>query len=57
MAANSLDMEYRLEKITDEGRIMEYGVVVTPALVIDGDVAFSGEVPDQDKIRKAIKSK
>jgi small redox-active disulfide protein 2 len=34
-AARELNIEYRLEKVTDINKIMEFGVMVTPALVVD----------------------
>ena len=35
-AAQSLGLQYELEKITDLQRIMSFGVMTTPALVVDG---------------------
>ncbi|SYZ74737.1 Redox-active disulfide protein 2 [Candidatus Zixiibacteriota bacterium] len=53
-AAKSLGMEYTLEKVTDIQKIMAYGVMATPALVVDGKVMFSGKVPPVDDIKKFI---
>lgn len=53
-AANSLNLEYRLEKIMDQEKIMGYGVIVTPALVIDDHVRFTGNLPSVDEIKKAL---
>lgn len=39
-------------KVTDIGKIVEYGVMSTPALVIDGKVKSSGKIPDKDEIKK-----
>ena len=44
-AATELNISYELEKVSDMARIMEYGVMTTPALVIDGIVKHSGSVP------------
>jgi len=34
--------------------IMRYGVMSTPALVVDGVVAIKGRVPSMDEIKKAL---
>jgi small redox-active disulfide protein 2 len=39
-----------VEKVTDIMKIMKFGVMITPALVVDGDVKFMGRVPDVDEI-------
>lgn len=39
-------------KVTDIGKIVEYGVMSTPALVIDGKVRYSGKIPGKDEIKK-----
>ncbi len=38
-------------KVQDIPTIMKYGVMSTPALVIDGQVKFSGKVASVDEIR------
>lgn len=43
-AAQELGVEISLEKITDFKQIMAFGIMTTPALVIDGKVMFSGKV-------------
>lgn len=43
-AAQSLNVEIELEKVEDFTEIMKFGVMTTPALVVDGDVKFSGKV-------------
>lgn len=44
-AAQELGLPYELEKVTDLKRIMAFGVMMTPALVVDGQVKVSGKVP------------
>ena len=39
-----------VEKITDMVAIMNYGVMTTPALVVDGQVKISGRVPSVDDL-------
>jgi small redox-active disulfide protein 2 len=47
-------IEYELEKVTDFQAIMGYGVMTTPALVVDGKVAFSGKVLKAEAIKEYI---
>jgi small redox-active disulfide protein 2 len=49
-AAKKAGVDYTLEKVTDIGKIMTFGVMVTPALVVDGKVKCSGNVPGVDQI-------
>ena len=44
-------IEYELTKITDINEIMAFGVMMTPALVVDGDVKVVGRVPGVETIR------
>ena len=44
-AAKALGLDYTIEKITDFKVIMTFGVMTTPALVVDGVVKVSGKVP------------
>jgi len=37
-------------KVSDLNKIMNYGVMMTPALVIDGEVKFSGKIPSVEEI-------
>ena len=53
-AAKALGIEYELEKVTDIDRIMGFGVLMTPALVVDGQVKAAGKVPSADEIRKML---
>jgi len=53
-AARELGIEYELEKVTDISRIMEFGVMMTPALVIDGRVKAVGKVLSTEQIRGCL---
>ncbi len=53
-AAKALGIEYRVEKVTDLQQIMGYGVMMTPALVVDGQVKVVGKVPSVDEIKKLL---
>ena len=53
-AAKELNLEYQLEKVTDINKIMLFGVMMTPALVIDGEVKIAGKVPSADDIKEML---
>lgn len=53
-AAKELGVEYTIEKVKDLNKIMDFGVMITPALVVDGEVKIAGKVPSLDEIKKMI---
>ena len=53
-AAKELGIEYELVKVSDINDIMSFGVMMTPALAVDGEVKISGKVPDIDAIKELI---
>ena len=53
-AAKALGLEFELEKVTDINKIMGYGVMMTPALVVDGVVKVVGKVPSVEDIKKLL---
>lgn len=53
-AAKELGIEYTLEKVTDINDIMKFGVMMTPALAVDGQVKVVGKVPSPDEIKKML---
>jgi small redox-active disulfide protein 2 len=46
-----------ITKVEDIKKIMSYGVMTTPALVIDGQVKVTGKIPSVEEIKKLIGSK
>ncbi len=50
-AAKELGIEYEVEKVTGINDIMKFGVMVTPALVVDGEVKVAGKVPSVEEIK------
>ena len=54
-AAKELGIEYELEKVTDLNKIMSFGVMLTPALVVDGVVKVSGKVPSADEAKALLR--
>lgn len=53
-AADELGIEYEIEKVKDIKQIMDFGVMITPALVVDGVVKAAGRLPSLDEIKKLI---
>jgi small redox-active disulfide protein 2 len=53
-AAKELGLDYDLEKITDINAIMGFGVMMTPALAVDGQVKITGKVPGVDEIKTML---
>ena len=51
-----LGIHATIEKIEDYGQIASYGVLSTPALVVDGIVALSGRVPTSSHLRDIIQT-
>jgi hypothetical protein len=49
-AAAAAGVEIELEKVTDLARILTYGVMSTPGVVIDEQVVHAGGVPDRKTI-------
>ena len=54
VAAKALGIEYEIEKVTDINEIMKFGVMMTPALAVDGQVNIAGKVPSPQDIEKII---
>lgn len=44
-----------ISKVTDINQISEYGVMITPALVIDGKVKVAGKIPTAEAIAEWLK--
>jgi len=53
-AAAELNMECNIEKVEDIQKIMAYGVMMTPALVVDGKVKLAGKVPSVEELKRLI---
>ena len=54
-AINEIGVSAEVIKVTDINKIIDYGVMVTPALVIDGDVKVAGKIPEKEGIKRWIK--
>jgi len=53
-ATLELKLECNLQKVTDINEISSFGVLFTPALVVDGQVKISGKVPKLDDLKKLL---
>lgn len=53
-AAKEAGIEFEIKKVTDINEIMTFGVMVTPALVIDGEVKVVGKVASPEEIKAML---
>lgn len=51
IAGRELNIDYEITKVTQINEIMKFGVMITPALVIDNEVKVAGNVPSVDEIK------
>jgi small redox-active disulfide protein 2 len=49
-AAQALGIEYTIEKVSDLAQIMQHGIMMTPALAVDGEIKVVGRVPSAREI-------
>jgi len=54
-AIQELGIQAEVEKVQDMREFSKFGVMMTPALAIDGKVKCSGEIASPDKIKKWLK--
>lgn len=54
-AAREMGLELEIEKVSDIKKIMEFGVMMTPGLVVDGEVKSVGKVLSPEDIKKFLK--
>ena len=55
-AVDELGLDAELEKVTDINAIMGFGVMMTPALAVDGEVKVVGKVPTVADIKGLLTS-
>jgi len=55
-AAERLGITYDLTHVTDITEFMKRGVMMTPALAIDGEVRVSGKVPSEAELAAMLRS-
>jgi small redox-active disulfide protein 2 len=54
-ALKELGYDYTLEKVTDINDIMNYGIMMTPGLVLDEKVLMSGKLLNKNQIMDLLK--
>lgn len=55
-AVKEMGLDVNIEKVTDIDEIMGFGVMMTPALVIDGQVKSAGKLLTSDDIKRFLKT-
>jgi small redox-active disulfide protein 2 len=53
-AVKELEIEFEIEKVSDINEMIKFGVMMTPALVVDGEVKVVGKVPSPDEIKQML---
>lgn len=53
-AVKDLGLDCELEKVTSLEKIVDFGVMATPALVVDGEVKVSGHVPSSSRLKQIL---
>lgn len=53
-AVAELGVDAQVLKVEDMNKILSYGVMITPAVVVDGDVKIAGKVPTAEKVKEWI---
>jgi len=55
-ALKQMSLEASVEKVTDLDEIMNMGVMMTPALDVDGEVKSAGKVLNPDEITRILQT-
>lgn len=53
-AADELGLSYDIAKVTDLGALTRFGLVTTPALVVNGELRLSGRVPSVEMLKEYL---
>ena len=53
-AVKELGLECEIEKVTDINEIVKFGVMMTPALAVDGDVKSTGKIVSTADIKRQL---
>lgn len=51
---NENHLDATLTKVDDMMEIMNYNIMTTPAVVVDGEVKFKGQVPTTSDVKKML---
>ncbi|TNE76870.1 MAG: thioredoxin family protein [Gammaproteobacteria bacterium] len=55
-AALALGLDYEVEKVTDMNRIIDAGIMHTPALAVNGEVVLEGRIGSINQITELLKA-
>ena len=53
-AVQELELDWEVEKVTGIDEILSFGLLATPALVVNGELKVSGKVPSTDEIKAML---
>ncbi|MBU9888986.1 MAG: TM0996/MTH895 family glutaredoxin-like protein [Candidatus Omnitrophica bacterium] len=53
-AVKELGLQAEIAKVTDIDKIIGYGVMMPPAIVVDGTVVSSGKLSNKEEIKKIL---
>jgi len=53
-AVKELNVQAEIVKVEDIQKIIDYGLMSTPAIAIDGEIKAAGRIPAPDEIKKWI---
>ncbi len=53
-AAKELGLDYSVEKVTNQNAIIDAGVLITPALMVEGEIRSSGKVLSAEQIKSFL---
>lgn len=53
-ATKELGLDCEIEKVSDFNQIMSFGVMMTPGLVVNGEVKAVGRVPSLEEVKKML---
>ena len=53
-AAREMGLDFEIEKVTDINKIMAFGVMMTPALAVDGKVKKAGKLLSVEEIKTLL---
>ncbi len=53
-AVDELGLHATVEKVADYAQMAQLGVMSTPALAVDGQLVFSGGVPDVERLKRLL---
>lgn len=54
LAVKELNIDCRIKKVSDIKEIVKFGVIITPALVVDGEVKSVGKVLSVEEIKQIL---